>query len=62
MKVDDSMWNVDRETSTLCINLEKLKEIMWKSVLEGEAGIDLTKVCVYVCTCMCVCMQAFYVL
>ena len=38
------MWNVDRETCTLCVNLEKTKEIMWKSVLEGEEGIDLTKV------------------
>ena len=38
------MWNVDRETSTLCVNLEKAKEIMWKSVLEGEEAIDLTKV------------------
>ena len=44
VKVDDSMWNIDRETATLCINLEKVKEIMWKSVLEGEEGIDLTKV------------------
>ena len=55
MKVDDSMWNVDREACTLCINLEKVKEVMWKSVLEGEQGIDLTKVCggVYVCGGMC---------
>ena len=52
VKLDDSMWNVDRETSTLCINLEKVKEIMWKSVLEGEEGIDVTKVCVCVCVCI----------
>ena len=55
VKVEDSMWNVDRESSTLCINLEKTKEIMWKSVLEGEEGIDLTKVCVCVCVCVCAC-------
>ena len=60
VKVEDSMWNVDRESSTLCINLEKTKEIMWKSVLEGEEGIDLTKVCVCVCACVhvCVCTHA----
>ena len=44
VKVDESMWNVDRETCTLCINLEKAKELMWKSVLEGEKEIDITKV------------------
>ena len=49
VKVDESMWNVDRESSTLCINLEKVKELMWKSVVEGEREIDLTKVCVCVC-------------
>ena len=45
VKVDDSMWSI--ETGNGCciyINLEKTKEIMWKSVLEGEQGIDLTKV------------------
>ena len=59
VKVDDSMWNVDRETSILCVNLEKVKEVMWKSVLEGEEGIDLTKVCVCVrvCVCVYVCMR-----
>ena len=39
------MWSI--ETGNGCciyINLEKTKEIMWKSVLEGEQGIDLTKV------------------
>ena len=51
VKVDESMWNVDRESSTLCINLEKVKELMWKSVVEGEREIDLTKVCVCVCVC-----------
>ncbi|CAI8016867.1 Nuclear movement protein nudc [Geodia barretti] len=49
VKVDESMWNVDRETSTLCINLEKSKELMWKSVLEGEKEIDITKVETYTC-------------
>lgn len=44
VKVDESMWNVDRETCTLYINLEKAKELMWKSVLEGEKEIDITKV------------------
>ena len=45
VKVDESMWNVDREACILCINLEKCKELMWKSVLEGEKEIDITKVC-----------------
>ena len=45
VKVEESMWSI--ETGNGCciyINLEKTKEIMWKSVLEGEQGIDLTKV------------------
>ena len=44
IKVDDSLWSVDKARSLLTINLEKAKEIMWKSVLQGEEGIDLTKV------------------
>ena len=38
------MWTVDKDRSLLTINLEKTKEIMWKSVFEGEKGIDLSKV------------------
>lgn len=38
------MWSVDKDRSLLTINLEKTKEIMWKSVLEGEVSIDLSKV------------------
>lgn len=58
VKVDDSIWNVDRETSILCINLEKSRELMWKSVLEGEEEIDLTKVSALIYTpsvieCLC---------
>ena len=44
VKVEESMWNLDRENGYIQVNLEKTKEIMWKSVLEGEPGIDLTKV------------------
>ena len=44
VKVEESMWNLDRDNGYVQVNLEKTKEIMWKSVLEGEAGIDLTKV------------------
>ena len=44
VKVDDSLWSIDSTNNYLTINLEKTKEIMWKSVLEGEEGIDLTKV------------------
>lgn len=44
IKVDDSMWSMDKDRSLLTINLEKTKEIMWKSVLVGEQGIDLSKV------------------
>ena len=38
------MWNIDRGSSCVYINLEKTKEMMWKSVLEGEEGIDLKQV------------------
>ena len=38
------MWLIDNSKQCLTINLEKTKEIMWKSVFEGEEGIDLTKV------------------
>lgn len=44
VKVEDSMWSIDSTNNYLTINLEKTKEVMWKSVLEGEDGIDLTKV------------------
>lgn len=44
VKVDDSLWSIDSTNHYLTINLEKTKEIMWKSVLVGEEGIDLTKV------------------
>lgn len=44
VKVEESMWTVDKDRSLLTINLEKTKEIMWKSVFEGESGIDLSKV------------------
>lgn len=44
IKIDDSLWSVDKDRSLLTINLEKTKEIMWKSVLKGEEGIDLSKV------------------
>ncbi len=42
--MEESLWSLDNETHSICINLEKSKEVMWKSVLEGEEGIDLTKV------------------
>lgn len=38
------MWSIDKDTNYLTITLEKTKDIMWKSVLEGEEGIDLSKV------------------
>ena len=38
------MWNLDRGNGYIQVNLEKTKEIMWKSVLEDEAGMDLAKV------------------
>ena len=44
IKVEESLWSVDKDRSLLTINLEKTKEIMWKSVLQGEDGIDLSKV------------------
>jgi hypothetical protein len=44
VKVEESMWSIDKGRSLLTINLEKTKEIMWKSVLKGEEGIDMSKV------------------
>ena len=44
VKVEESMWSVDKASRHIYINLEKQKEIMWKSVIQGEEGIDLTKV------------------
>ena len=44
VKVEESMWSVDKASRHIYINLEKQKDIMWKSVFEGEEGIDLTKV------------------
>ena len=44
VKVEDSMWSVDKASHHIFINLEKQKETMWKSVFQGEEGIDLTKV------------------
>jgi hypothetical protein len=44
VKVEESMWSLDKDSCAVHINLEKNKEMMWKSVFEGEEGIDLTKV------------------
>ena len=45
VKVEESMWSIETDNGCcIYINLEKTKEVMWKSVLEGEEGIDLTKV------------------
>lgn len=44
IKVEDSLWNLDKGTSVVQINLEKTKEIMWKSVIVGDREIDLSKV------------------
>ena len=38
------MWTVDKDRSLLTINLEKTREVMWKSVFTGESEIDLSKV------------------
>lgn len=44
IKVEDSLWNLEKGTGLLQINLEKAKEMMWKSVLVGDKEIDLSKV------------------
>ena len=41
VKAEESMWHVERTRRILVINLEKTQDFMWKSVLEGEAEIDL---------------------
>ena len=43
VKVDECVWIIDNSKRCLTINLEKTKEIMWKSVFVDEEGIDLTK-------------------
>lgn len=32
IKVEESMWSLDKDASVVHINVEKTKEIMWKSV------------------------------
>lgn len=44
VKVEDCVWTIDNSKLCLTINLEKTKEIMWKSVFVNEEGIDLAKV------------------
>ena len=44
IKVEDSLWNLDKGTGVVQINLEKAKEAMWKSVIMGDKEIDLSKV------------------
>lgn len=44
IKVEDSLWNLDKGSGVLQINLEKTKEMMWKSVMVGDTEIDLSKV------------------
>ena len=34
IKVEESMWTVDKDSKDIHINLEKTKETMWKSVFE----------------------------
>ena len=39
VKVDDSFWSVEDNTY-LNVNLEKMEEKIWKTVLEGDEEID----------------------
>lgn len=43
VKVDDSFWSVE-DDEFLNINFEKNSEVIWKSILVGDAEIDTKKV------------------
>lgn len=43
VKVDDSFWSVE-DDEFLNINFEKNSEVIWKSIIVGDAEIDTKKV------------------
>ncbi len=43
VKVDDSFWSVE-DDEFLNINFEKNSEVIWKTILVGDAEIDTKKV------------------
>jgi len=43
VKVDDSFWSVE-DDEFLNVNFEKNSEVIWKTILVGDAEIDTKKV------------------
>lgn len=41
IKVEESLWSLDKGANLVHINLEKTKEIMWKSVFEVNWFLSL---------------------
>ncbi|GMH72083.1 hypothetical protein TL16_g05825 [Triparma laevis f. inornata] len=44
IKVDESLWSLDSETSTVIITLDKAKRTWWASVVVGDPSIDTSQV------------------
>ena len=43
VKIDDTFWSIE-DGQFLNINFEKASEVIWKTVIEGDAEIDTKKV------------------
>lgn len=43
VRADESMWHMDKASSTVVISLEKGQDFMWQSVLEGGTQVDMQK-------------------
>ena len=43
VRADESMWHIDKASSTVVISLEKAQDFMWQSVLEGGTQVDMQK-------------------
>mmetsp|Transcript_21623 Transcript_21623/g.40685 ORF Transcript_21623/g.40685 Transcript_21623/m.40685 type:complete len:305 (-) Transcript_21623:27-941(-) len=44
IKVDESLWSLDSETSTVILTLDKAKRTWWSSVVVGDPQIDTSQV------------------
>jgi hypothetical protein len=44
IRTDESLWNLDSETSTVVLTLDKVQKTWWESVVKGDPKIDCSKV------------------
>jgi hypothetical protein len=44
VKREGSLWNIDSDTGTVVITLEKVVKTWWSCVIEGHIEIDTSKV------------------